>query len=75
MYPDKVLEIVSNFIQDDEYVLADPHAVAEALTRQAEELSHKRGYVSPFAKNARENRYDYPGGKPDDITVIVSQIV
>jgi len=30
--------------------------------------------MSPFAKGARENYYDYIGGKPDDITVIVAQI-
>jgi len=31
--------------------------------------------VSPFSKSARENYYDHTGGKPDDITVIVAQIV
>jgi hypothetical protein len=31
--------------------------------------------MSPFAKGAREFYYDYMGGKPDDITVIVGQVV
>ena len=30
--------------------------------------------MSPFAKSARANFYDYVGGKPDDITVAVAQI-
>ncbi len=30
--------------------------------------------MSPFAKKAKENNFYYIGGKPDDITVIVSQI-
>lgn len=30
--------------------------------------------MSPFAKKAKENNYFYLGGKPDDITVIVSQL-
>ncbi len=31
--------------------------------------------MSPFAKGAREYYYDYIGGKPDDITVIVAQVI
>lgn len=30
--------------------------------------------MSPFAESARAHQYDYVGGKPDDITVIVAQI-
>ena len=30
--------------------------------------------MSPFAKNAQREFYDYVGGKPDDITVAVAQI-
>ena len=30
--------------------------------------------MSPFEKKAKENNYFYLGGKPDDITVIVSQL-
>jgi len=30
--------------------------------------------MSPFAKKAKENNYFYLGGKPDDITVIISQL-
>jgi hypothetical protein len=30
--------------------------------------------MSPFAKSAHDHFYDFRGGKPDDVTVVVSQI-
>jgi len=30
--------------------------------------------MSPFAENAKAYNYEYIGGKPDDITVIVAQV-
>jgi hypothetical protein len=30
--------------------------------------------MSPFAENARAYNYEYMGGKPDDITVVVAQV-
>ena len=32
-------------------------------------------YLSPFAKLAQKNFYDFIGGKIDDITVVVAQVV
>ena len=37
-------------------------------------MSYDKEYDSPFAKHAREFNKSYPGGKKDDITVIVAQI-
>ena len=31
--------------------------------------------MSPFAESARAHNYEYVGGKPDDITVIVAQVM
>ena len=71
----KVIELIRPFIRDSDD-LADPELVAEVIASQAEQFSMQRGYLSPFAKGARENYYDdYMGGKPDDITVIVAQIM
>ncbi len=50
-------------------------AVAECLAKKAEQLSYKHDYLSPFAKGAREANIPYIGGKEDDITVIVAQVV
>jgi len=38
-------------------------------------MSYKKDYDSPFAKNARECGRNHPGGKKDDITVVVAQVV
>ncbi len=52
-----------------------PEAQASnCLARTAEQLSYRKDYDSPFAKNAREAQRNHPGGKPDDITVIVASV-
>ena len=48
--------------------------VAELIAKEAEKLSYLQNVMSPFAESARAYNYDYIGGKPDDITVIVAQI-
>jgi protein phosphatase PTC7 len=47
---------------------------AESIANFAFELAKNPTYVSPFTKSARANKLDYIGGKPDDITVIVSRM-
>ena len=37
-------------------------------------MSYDKTYDSPFAKNAREAGRSHPGGKKDDITVVVSKV-
>ena len=73
MYDVKVIDIIRPFIRDNDE-LVDPELVAELIATQAEKLSNTQSYFSPFAKGARDNYYDFNGGKPDDITVIVAQV-
>lgn len=47
---------------------------AKALAAEAEIKSKDKCYLSPFSKKAREHNFNYTGGKPDDITIIVAQI-
>uniref|UniRef100_H2YPQ3 Protein phosphatase n=1 Tax=Ciona savignyi TaxID=51511 RepID=H2YPQ3_CIOSA len=42
------------------------------LAEQARDLSYDPDYFSPFAKQARKNGYNVTGGKPDDITILLS---
>jgi protein phosphatase PTC7 len=67
----KVIELVRPFLRDADE-LTDPELVAEVIATEAQNYSWNQHYVSPFAKGAREHYYDYVGGKPDDITVIVA---
>jgi len=48
--------------------------IAMCLATKAEKLSYDKSYDSPFAINARAANKNHPGGKKDDITVVVSQV-
>ena len=71
LYDIKIIELMRPFIRDSDQIL-DPSLVAEIIAKEAEKFSYNHGYISPFAKSAREHFFDYAGGKPDDITVIVA---
>jgi protein phosphatase PTC7 len=73
LYDIKIIELLRPFLRDRDQIL-DPTLVAELIAKEAEKFSYNQAYVSPFAKSAREHFYDYSGGKPDDITVIVAQV-
>ena len=46
--------------------------ISTCIAKKAEDISYDTNYESPFYENAlKANRYRL-GGKPDDITVIVS---
>ena len=67
----KIIELMRPFIRGRDDIL-DPTLVAELIAKEAEKFSYNQAYVSPFAKGAREAFFDYSGGKPDDITVVVA---
>lgn len=47
---------------------------ANSIAQQARKLAFDEEYMSPFARNARENGINAIGGKPDDITVVLATI-
>jgi len=47
---------------------------ATCIARSAELRSYQKDYDSPFAVNARAAGRSHPGGKKDDITVIVGKV-
>nr|CAD7404879.1 unnamed protein product [Timema cristinae] len=49
--------------------------VANAIALMARSLAFDSTFMSPFAKNARENGINTLGGKPDDITVLLATVV
>lgn len=49
--------------------------IAQLLASRAQELSLDTSIDSPFATLAKENDILWGGGRPDDITVIVSTVV
>ncbi|XP_071945915.1 protein phosphatase PTC7 homolog [Antedon mediterranea] len=44
------------------------------IAERARELAYDPTYLSPFAMHARENGLDFMGGKPDDITILLSAV-
>ena len=48
--------------------------IADCIAKKAEKFSFDKKYDSPFAVHAREQGYKYPGGKKDDITVVVAKL-
>jgi len=54
---------------------ASPEAIAKALVVAAQERSLDETAETPFSKNARRHRCDWPGGKIDDVTVVAAWVV
>lgn len=49
---------------------------AERLVEEAHRLSLEPEYLSPFAvEGSRALSWEYSGGKPDDITIILAAVV
>lgn len=55
-------------------LLVDPDATSKCLAVSAEIKGYDPTYESPFTIEARAHGKNHPGGKEDDITVIVAQI-
>jgi hypothetical protein len=49
--------------------------MAELLAKKAFDKARSPHCKTPFSKHAKEHGYLYPGGKMDDITVLVAQVV
>ncbi|EDW78507.1 uncharacterized protein Dwil_GK16148 [Drosophila willistoni] len=48
---------------------------ANCIALMARTLSFNPDYDSPFSQNARKQNIESPGGKPDDITVILASVI
>lgn len=72
VYPDQMLQILSPFLDSSDDLNLD--VVAERLVEHAKTQSEDEAFDSPFARAAKRSRLGWNGGKPDDITVIVSKV-
>lgn len=72
LHRSKIVDIVKPyFIKNNGCIKDDANIIAEIIAKEAEKHSLLQHYMSPFAENARAYNYEYIGGKPDDITVVV----
>lgn len=74
LHRSKIVDLVKPFLAKDNYI-DDINLVAELIAKEAERFSYMQHYMSPFSESARAHNYEYVGGKPDDITVIVAQVM
>jgi protein phosphatase PTC7 len=73
LFDPQIIDLLRPFIRDRDELL-DAGLVAELISQEAEKFSNNQNWSSPFAKSAHDHFFDFSGGKPDDITVVVSQI-
>ena len=71
LYESQILGILNAFVSKSN-VIANPEEVAEMIALTAEQFSLNQRYKSPFAIRSQGL---FNGGKSDDITIIVSQII
>ena len=73
LYNKDVVDCVEPLVKG--VVVEDLMEASYCLASKAEYLGNLKGYLSPFAKGAKEAGMYYPlMGKSDDIAVIVAQI-
>ena len=53
----------------------DPQLVADLIVNEAIKNMTNEQFKSPFARKAEKFVIDYYGGRPDDATCIVAQII
>jgi protein phosphatase PTC7 len=71
LYETQIMSIIKPFLSIDNEI-KDLEIVAEMIGKTAEQFSLNQRYKSPFALRSRGL---FNGGKADDITIIVSQII
>lgn len=70
----KVVEMINSRAQQGPDIHQHVDTLAQSIAQEAEAHSLRQRYMSPFAESAKAHGYQYQGGKPDDITVIVAQV-
>lgn len=73
VYDEDLLTCLYPQLDKNTKTLRNLEEAATCLADLAEKHGYDRTYFSPFAKEAREHRRYYMGGKADDITVVVAQ--
>ena len=59
----------------DSSFLINTEIISKEIAEQARKFSRSRTFLTPYMQKGLENYFDIIGGKPDDITVIVTQII
>lgn len=71
MFENQILQIIKPYYEHSD-TLTNLNSIAKRIAENCEKISNNTRYKSPFSQRSGGL---YIGGKPDDITVIVAQIV
>ena len=71
LYCKDILEEVQNYLDTKEF---DANEIARNIAKRAYKFSLDKRYFSPFSEDAQKNNLYYPGGKSDDITVVIGKV-
>lgn len=72
MYNENTINVVNQVVEKSGVSL---QAIADALMAETYKLSLDKTFMSPFALHAKENNLYFRGGKSDDITIVVGEVV
>ncbi len=59
----------------DDSLIINTDSVSKEIAEQAKKFSRSRTFLTPYMEKGQENYIPIFGGKPDDITVIVTQLI
>jgi protein phosphatase PTC7 len=72
LYDSDILDVFEDLYPDGN--VKETKNIAELIAYNANQLSLKTDYTSPFQVSAQQSGFYYFGGKPDDISAIVTQV-
>lgn len=72
VFDEQIISLINEECQNGEI---DIEIFTQRLLKICYDLSLDSTYVSPFAANARSHGYSFTGGKSDDITIVVGQVL
>ena len=72
VFDDHLLSIVNEECKDGGL---DIETFTQRLLEECFALSLDKSFISPFASHAREHGYSFTGGKSDDITIVVGEVM
>ena len=75
LFDNDLAECVKPYMASDGITFLDPQASADCIAQNAQRHGLDENYNSPFAVGAKKDGKNWLGGKLDDISVIVAQIL
>jgi serine/threonine protein phosphatase PrpC len=72
LFDEDIIQCLKGQFSAENLLLRDPQRASDCLSLSAEIKGYDPTYDSAFAQEARAHGRNHPGGKADDITVVVS---